>query len=324
MATRPATKAGAWYTGSPDALAKELDGFLAAVPDTIDASSLPIPGARVIIAPHAGYRYSGKCAAWAYRCLDLTDVKRVFLLGPSHTYYLDDCAVTTYAKYQTPFGDFKVDADTLQQIKHAGHMKDIPRGKDADEHSLEMHLPYLWKRCQQTFDSPDQFPPVVPILVGDLDVQEEKAVGNILLPFLRDKANAFIVSSDFCHWGQHFRYMVYAAKGDISRLTKLRANDGAPTGPPIHETIRLLDETAMEAVGSGKHDALAENLRVTNNTVCGRHPIGVMMAGLELLAAEGSGESKCRFHVVQYDRSNLVQTPGDYSVSYVSAYAKTM
>lgn len=218
-----------------------------------------------------------------------------------------------------------MDTHTLQQVKQLADMDDIPRRKDADEHSLEMHLPYLWKSCQRAFGSPDDFPSIVPILVGDLDGQEEKAVGSLLLPYIKDRTNAFIVSSDFCHWGQHFRYMVYAADGDVSRLTKLRAHDDAPAGPPIHETIRLIDKTAMEAVQSGKHDALIENLRLTNNTVCGRHPIGVMMAGLELLAAEaGDEQAQGRFHVVHYDRSNLVQTPGEYSVSYVSAYAKPM
>ena len=51
MATRPARKAGAWYDGDPDALTQELKDNLANVPDTIDGKSLPISGARVIIAP---------------------------------------------------------------------------------------------------------------------------------------------------------------------------------------------------------------------------------------------------------------------------------
>lgn len=51
METRPASKAGSWYTGKPKDLEEELDEYLAEVPETVDGSSLPIPGARIIIAP---------------------------------------------------------------------------------------------------------------------------------------------------------------------------------------------------------------------------------------------------------------------------------
>lgn len=51
MGTRPPAKAGSWYVGQPDELEEELDEYLANVPEQVDGSSLPIPGARVIIAP---------------------------------------------------------------------------------------------------------------------------------------------------------------------------------------------------------------------------------------------------------------------------------
>ncbi|PNY28063.1 Protein MEMO1 [Tolypocladium capitatum] len=321
MATRPAGKAGSWYPGKLADLEGQLNEYLALVPETINDSPLPVPGARVIIAPHAGYSYSGKCAAWAYSCLDLSKAKRVFVLGPSHTYYLKGCAVTTFAEYATPYGNLTVDRDTIQRVKEAGGMQDIPRARDSDEHSLEMHLPYLYKRCEKTWASPDEFPTIVPILVGDNNKAEEKDVGRILLSYLKDPENAFIISSDFCHWGHHFRYMVYSADKDATKLTTLSRLDRAPTGPPIHETIRLLDEAAMDAVKSGKHDAFVDNLAQTGNTVCGRHPIGVAMAALELLAKEATDETKYRFNIISYERSNLVQEPAESSVSYVSAYA---
>ncbi|PTB65980.1 UPF0103-domain-containing protein [Trichoderma citrinoviride] len=321
MGTRPASKAGSWYKDEPDELMQDLDRHLAKVPETVDGSPLPIPGARVIIAPHAGYEYSGPNAAWAYSCLDLSKAKRVFILGPSHTYGLSGCAATTFEKYATPFGDFTVDRDTIERVKEAGGMADAPRDNDVEEHSLEMHLPYLYKRCQQTFKSPDEFPKIVPIIVGSTSRREEKDLGRLLLSYLKDEENAFIISSDFCHWGTRFRYAVYSRDGDIGRLSSLYRNSPKPSGPPIYETIRLLDEAAMDAVKSGSHDAFVENLRHTGNTVCGRHPIGVAMAALELYAQELSDENKGRFKIVKYDRSSEVVWPYDSSVSYVSAYA---
>ncbi|KAF6827915.1 hypothetical protein CPLU01_08841 [Colletotrichum plurivorum] len=308
-------KQGEWYVGDPDRLSAQLDSFLDDVPEKIDDNGLPIPGARVIIAPHAGYTYSGPTAAWAYKALDLSKAKRVFLLGPSHTYYLHGVAVTTHARYGTPWGELRVDAKVASEICAIDGVQNIPVRNDDKEHSLEMHLPYLYKRLEQTFPSPEDFPTVIPILIGDNSKSEEKEIGKWLAPYFKDPENAFIVSSDFCHWGSHFDYTVYTPDGTLSSLRKLRER-GAPDGPPIHETIKILDDLAIEAIKTGKHDAFYDNLKQTRNTVCGRHPIGVTMAALEEL---GPGHPVFRF--VQYQRSSMVTDPGDSSVSYVSAYA---
>ncbi|KAK4997747.1 hypothetical protein LTR16_007244 [Cryomyces antarcticus] len=83
MPTRQATHAGSWYSSSRSELSSQLDAWLSqAQPGakhtgpqssiTAPAQQLPVPGARVIIAPHAGYAYSGPAAAWAYKALDLS------------------------------------------------------------------------------------------------------------------------------------------------------------------------------------------------------------------------------------------------------------
>lgn len=270
---------------------------------------------------HAGYDYSGPCAAWAYKSLDLSRVKRVFVLGPSHTFYLDGCAGTTFAKYATPFGELTVDLKTVREIQDHADMSDIPRENDISEHSLEMHLPYLYLRCEQEFGSSEHFPQIVPLMIGDNDGHGEKGVGQALVPYLKNPENAFIISSDFCHWGRHFSYLVYSPTNSPGDLIKLRASDSKPNGPPIHETIRAIDVAAMDAVESGRHDAFLSSLRQTKNTVCGRHPIGVTLAALEKLGKEPEYAGKGRFKVIQYDRSEMVERPNQTSVSYVSAYA---
>ncbi|KAG5663718.1 hypothetical protein KAF25_006303 [Fusarium avenaceum] len=321
MATRPALKAGSWYENNATVLRQHLEGYLAKVPESIDGVPVPVSGARIVIAPHAGYDFSGPCAAWAYKSLDLSKAKRVFVLGPSHTYYLEGCAAATFGKYATPFGDLTVDTETVVDIKEAGYMEDIPRTSEVDEHSLEMHMPYLYLRCEQTFGSPDKFPTIVPLLIGSNNGPEEKAYAKVLLPYFKDPDNAFIISSDFCHWGRNFSYQVYSPSNSPSDLIRLRSSDAAPIDPPIHETIRIIDEAAMDAVKSGSHDSFLASLRQTKNTVCGRHPIGVTLAALELLKKEPGFEDKCRFSIIQYNRSNMVELPNEMSVSYVSAYA---
>ncbi|RYO90344.1 hypothetical protein DL764_008455 [Monosporascus ibericus] len=295
--------------------------FLEEVPDTINNNNLPISGAKVVIAPHAGYSYSGPCAAWAYKCLDLSKAKRIFILGPSHTYYLSGCALTKFAKYETPFGDLTVDEAVIQALRDTGKFQDIPSSSDVNEHSLEMHLPYIYKRITQTFSSESEYPTIVPILVGDNNGPEEKEFGDLLAPYLKDPENAFVVSSDFCHWGSRFSYTAYAPEGNVQQIQSLTRRTARPTNPTIHESIKQIDHLAMDAVESGDHNSFVDNLKHTKNTVCGRHPIGVMMAALEVLAKEGAQDGKYHFKFVQYQRSSLVEDVSDSSVSYASAYA---
>lgn len=287
---------------------------------------------------HAGYSYSGPCAAWAYKALDLSAAKRVFVLGPSHTYYLRGCALTTFDKYATPFGDLVVDKATTAELRRTGRFSDMPPRRDVDEHSLEMHLPYLWKRLEQTFGSDSaKFPSIIPILVGDGSEEEEKSFGDLLSPYLKDPTTAWIVSSDFCHWGSRFSYRpefhdglirdldAPKSRGSKHEVLRVRPDWGElvddPEGPEIHEVIKVLDQIAMDAVESGVHHEFCQVLKDTNNTVCGRHPIGVAMAALEALAKDAPEDGKGKFKFVQYQRSNLVKKQWDFSVSYASAYA---
>lgn len=76
---------------------------------------------------------------------------------------------------------------------------------DETEHSIEMHLPYVAKVMA---DFKDSFT-IVPILVGSLNPDKEAVYGSILAPYLADPQNLFVISSDFCHWGQRFRYTFY-------------------------------------------------------------------------------------------------------------------
>lgn len=185
-----------------------------------------------------------------------------------------------------------------------------------------MHLPYIFKRLEQTHgkDS-NNFPPIVPILVGDNSGAREKEFGTLLAPYFKDSENAFVVSSDFCHWGSRFSYTAYVHEADrLGELRQLSRRD-ASTPTPIHEGIKILDQLAIDAVASGKHDDFVNNLRVTKNTVCGRHPIGVTMAALEVAAGGQVTEDKGKFTFVRYERSSLVTSLSDSSVSYASAYA---
>ena len=71
--------------------------------------------------------------------------KRVFLLFPSHHYYLSGAATTGCSKYATPIGDLTIDTALVKQIQKDWDLEVMARGVDEDEHSSEMHLPYIYK-----------------------------------------------------------------------------------------------------------------------------------------------------------------------------------
>ncbi|KAI9656404.1 MAG: hypothetical protein M1831_004656 [Alyxoria varia] len=391
--SREASHAGSWYSAHSQTLSAQLDQWLDTVPNistctgpisskagSIAAAqaSFPTPGARVVIAPHAGYSYSGSAAAWAYRAADWDNAKRVFILGPSHHYYTPKCALSRFATYSTPFGELKLDLSTIASLRATGNFEDMSLAADEDEHSIEMHLPYVHKMLVRTFSDYARIPPIVPVLVGSTSQSGERQYGSLLAPYLADPANVFVVSSDFAHWGARFRYTYYEpsvlntgrellldadqtdqAPRGISlphssttftggKLTEHEMNtvsslSTVPKDPPIHQSIAQVDMRCMAACETGSVDKFWRVLERTGNTVCGRHPIGVVMAGLEELyrahqlkenlpAGAAAGQSKNaallesgwkgRFRFVRYERSSDCHNyKKDSSVSYASAYA---
>lgn len=185
-----------------------------------------------------------------------------------------------------------------------------------------MHLPYIYKMLSRSFPQ-GSFPPLVPILVGSTSPGVEKNYGAILAPYLGDPENIFIISSDFCHWGSRFSYTFYMPDSNSFSGYTLKRKEPPSGSTPIHKSIGTLDRLAMKAIESGSHDAFLANLQDTGNTVCGRHPIGVIMAALETLDVRKSQprEAKGIFKFIRYERSSECTRVSDSSVSYASAFA---
>ncbi len=245
---------------------------------------------RGLIGPHAGFSYSGPTAAYAYKCMDPTVVKRVFILGPSHHYYTDGCEVTECKTYQTPINNLTVDQECIAGLMKTGKFKRMSKSVDEEEHSIEMHLPYIAHVMKgKEFQ-------IVPILVGSLNTQSEKMYGQIFAPYLKDPTNFFVVSSDFCHWGSRFRY------------TKYDKSLGA-----IWQSIEQLDKAGMELIEKVDAAGFAAYLADQKNTICGRHPIGVFLNALRIW--KGSAPSLKFLH---YAQSSKCKVSSDSSVSYAA------
>ena len=163
-------------------------------------------------------------------------------------------------------------------------------------------------------------------MIGNTSPTTERTYATLLAPYLSDPTSIFIISSDFCHWGSRFNYTYYlpSTTTNVGQGIDLRKSD-APQDPPIFESIERLDRSAMGAVESGSHDGFWNDLRLTKNTVCGRHPIGVIMAAIEEVNkgtdGNGNGDGDGSFKFVRYEQSSEVEDASDSSVSYASAFA---
>ncbi|KAJ7169929.1 MEMO1 family [Mycena filopes] len=310
-----ASHAGDWYTADATELDAELTGWLEKVDE-----SYPITDARPLSLLHAGYSYSGPAAAWAYKSIDTTGIKRVFVLGPSHHLYINGCGLSKCKNYATPLGDLPLDLETIQELRATGKFEDLSVSAEEDEHSLEMHLPYIRKM----FEGKDI--QIVPIVVGAIDQRTEAAFGAILAPHLARDDTFCVVSSDFCHWQVPNAYHGHSGHPLLIHLllplhptppaVRLSRSVSPTPAHPIHASINQLDHTAMALLekppAAEAHARFAEYLAETKNTICGRHPIGVLLGALAALAPARTPELKAA----------RVLTIRDSSVSYASAWVR--
>lgn len=294
MVIRKATHAGSWYSDSNVELSQRLQNWL-------NQANYCHGPARAIIAPHAGYRYSGECAAYAYKQIDASIVKRVFILGPSHHVGSAKCSLTHADRLKTPICDLRVDVDIVRELMEMGVFEWLDLVDDEREHSIEMHLPYLAKVMMDGGRKNDEFT-VIPIVVGSLSRDAEQRYGRIFAKYLQNPSNLFIISSDFCHWGRRFRY------------TQLLT-----TQIPIDESIEELDRMGMEVIEKLDGGEFANYLSMYRNTICGRHAIGVLLEAVqEVVVRKCGGDVVANMKFLKYAQSNRCKEMSDSSVSYAA------
>jgi AmmeMemoRadiSam system protein B/AmmeMemoRadiSam system protein A len=183
---RPPAVAGAFYADSREQLARDVQELLGGAQPT--AADAPLP--KALIAPHAGYIYSGPIAANAYARFASARgrIKRVVLLGPGHRVAFDGLALPGAKGLQTPLGIVPVDEAAVQTIADLPHVA-VNREAHAREHSLEVHLPFL-QMVLGDFS-------VVPLVVGRASAQQ---VAQVLDRLWGGDETLIVVSSDLSHY----------------------------------------------------------------------------------------------------------------------------
>ena len=161
-----------------------INGLLAQVPPATG------PGPKALIAPHAGYLYSGPVAASAYaQFLPSRDqIRRVVLLGPSHYVAVEGLATCSAEAFATPLGLVPVDVEAVRRARALPQVRELDEAHE-QEHSLEVQLPFL-QTVLGDFT-------LVPLAVGDATPEE---VGEVLETLWDGPETRFVISSDLSHY----------------------------------------------------------------------------------------------------------------------------
>jgi len=281
MVIRPPAVAGSFYPGDAKTLSAQVDDMLADAP--VEGSAKP----RAMIVPHAGYIYSGPTAAAAFRCFQGQEIHRVILLGPSHRMSFSGGALpgVNIQAFEIPTGSMKLDLSALETLRRNRAFQG-PEAAHRGEHSLEVQLPFIKKVC------PDAT--LVPVLIGASSGQEElQKIAKTIAPILDDNT-VIVVSSDFSHFGAAYGWAPF------------------PAGPELQGRLFKLCSSTAELISRIEAGAFERQVEISGDTVCGRHPIYVLLQLLSHALTQAEGK------VLRVSSSG--DRNGDYSqaVSYAS------
>lgn len=271
---RPSAIAGRWYTDDANALRAELQGYLNRVGKALTGVTI-----RALVAPHAGYAYSGLCAAYAFRQLQNQPVERVFILGPSHYVHVRGASIEDVDAYETPLGQVPLDQDGIKALRAHPLVTNIPAAHNR-EHSLEIELPFLQMVLKQFR--------IVPIIIGDISPDEARDLGAHIKTLMGPR-DIIVASTDFTHYGPAFGY--------------------APFRDKVRERLTQLDMGAAELVLARDIPGMYRYAAQTGITWDGVTVCAVMVAALP----EGvQGE------LLKYYKSGDADNDYRHSVSYVA------
>lgn len=234
-----------FYPDDPSALADEVNLYI--------QGGEPSPGMplRAVIAPHAGYPYSGPIAGSAYRAARDCGVAytSAILLGPAHRLYFRGIARSGAGAFDTPLGEFPVDAESEAALDDLPFVTVLPEAH-REEHGIEVHLPFLFA-VRGTI-------PIVPLVVGDVGGREVAQAIEALSP---GPETLVIVSSDLSH------YLSYTRAREMDQSTCEAIVEGRPqTITPTHACGCMPIRGLMESKNLGECRRSCIDLRNSGDT----------------------------------------------------------
>ena len=188
---RPSPIAGTWYPGNPELLHDEVDSF-------IDNAKPQKPEGKIIglLAPHAGYRYSGSTAGYSYHCVKGLSFDTVVVLSPLHDYMPYPFLTTAHEYYCTPLGKVEVDNKLIENVSRAvfatAGIKVVSVAND-HEHSLEIQLPFLQAALAAPFK-------LLPLMIREREPVILQKFSEALAETIKGTNVLLVASTDLSHY----------------------------------------------------------------------------------------------------------------------------
>lgn len=245
---------GSFYQAEFDELNKQIEEcFLS----KLGPGDLPISKRegklKAIISPHAGYMYSGPCAAHCYKEIAESKFSDVYMIiGPNHQGLKSSVSLEDF---KTPLGFVKNHKDLSMKISDECGIK-IDERSHLDEHSLEVQVPFLQYVSKENLERLR----IVPITISqDIDIVDfSRKLKKVICDFEKNKKNCtIIISSDFTHYGRNFGYIPFSS--DIQRR------------------IKEMDLKIIDMIKKKDMNNFLKVMDETNATICGELPIMILM-----------------------------------------------
>lgn len=188
---RPSPIAGTWYSSNPKRLSQQVDTYL-------DEAQLPPLAGEVVavIAPHAGHRYSGRTAGYAFAAVRGLAPELVAVLSPYHDYAREPLLTTAHRAYATPLGNIPVAQELLktldERLRQQGKAGLVALANDY-EHSLEIELPFLQRALAGEFR-------LLPLMLRTHEAALLQTLASILADLLKPRRALLVASTDLSHF----------------------------------------------------------------------------------------------------------------------------
>jgi hypothetical protein len=245
-AIREPAVSGTFYPAEPHVLKREVETYLKAA-----AQDEPARGIVGLVAPHAGYIYSGQVAAYGYKALSGLAYDTVLVIAPSHRAHFSGAALLEKGAYKTPLGLVPIDEEISEKILKSGALVRADAKVHKEEHALEVQLPFL-----QTVLAGFK---LVPLIMGSQDTTTCHQLTALLYDALKGQPQRFLIvgSTDLSHY--------YPYKNAVD-----------------------LDSVVVGHLGDFDAEGILEDVAAEKTEACGAGPMAVTMMLSRKLGADAA------------------------------------
>lgn len=206
---------------------------------------------KALIAPHAGYTYSGLTAAYGYKLLENKKYDTVVVISPSHREYFKGVSIFPGNCYKTPLGDVPIDMELSNEIIAEEKLVFLSMSGHHDEHALEVHLPFLQITLEKF--------KLVPLVMGDQTPEYCIRLGRALAKVLKSATNR--------------KKVLIVASTDLSHFHP-------------YETAQKLDQRAIDSIENFDYTQLLSDIDNQTTEACGGGPTAAAMIATKRLGAD--------------------------------------